>query len=147
LLQDALEAVFVQLALERLHVEHIAVADHGAARQAAGNDLGQRRHVGCHPVELLRAARAVAKPGDHLVEDQNDAARPCQVAQLAGMARRRKSRSTPGLDDDRCDLVRMRVQQLAHRVDVVGYATSIDSARQLERLSTSGYQRWLIARA
>ena len=45
-----------------------------AARQPAGDDLGQHAHVGRDAEARLRAAARPAETRDHLVEDQHDAA-------------------------------------------------------------------------
>ena len=51
----------------------VGAAGDRAARQAAGDDLGEVAHVRRHAVALLRAAARPAEAGDHLVEDQEHA--------------------------------------------------------------------------
>ena len=50
--------------------QDVGPAGHAAARQAAGQDLGQRRQVGPDAVMFLRPAGRDAEAGDDLVEDQ-----------------------------------------------------------------------------
>ena len=59
--------------LEVEQVEDVLAPGDRAARQAAGEDLRQRRQVGPDAVGLLRAAGRDAEAVDHLVEDQQDA--------------------------------------------------------------------------
>ena len=56
---------------QRLH--DVAPAADGADRQAAADDLAERREVGRDVVLRLRAAGVEPEPGDHLVEDQQRA--------------------------------------------------------------------------
>ena len=64
-------------------VQNILAAANGAARQAAGNDLGQRGYVGNDPVMGLRPAGRDPKAGDYLIEDQKDAIPPRHLLKLA----------------------------------------------------------------
>ena len=122
LLQNAFEAVLVQLTFEGLDLQDVALADDRATRQAAGHDLGQGSDVGRDAIDLLGAARAVAEAGDHLVEDQHHAAlggERAQVTQKRHAGGDDAVGSAAGLDDDRRHLARVRIEQLADRVDVV----------------------------
>ena len=103
-------------------LEHVGAADHGPARQAAGQDLGERGEVGGDAEVRLRAARRHAKAGDHLVEDQQHAVRRGQLAQRARgspaaaascRTSRRSARSAP----PRCR--RSAASSCAQRVRVV----------------------------
>src|SRR5262249_59740684 len=50
--------------------EHVGPAGETAARQAAGENFGQRRQVGPYVVKALCAARMDAEAGNHFVEDE-----------------------------------------------------------------------------
>ena len=54
-------------------VEKLLAPGHGAAGQAAGDDLGVGAHVGRDAEMPLRAAGSDAETGYHLVEDQHHA--------------------------------------------------------------------------
>src|SRR5438874_895551 len=57
--------------LEIQQIENVLAPGDRAARQTAGEDLGQGRQVGADAISLLRPARRDAEAGHHLVEDQH----------------------------------------------------------------------------
>jgi hypothetical protein len=63
-------------------VEQVAAPGDGGQRQAAADHLAVGREVGVHAEELLRAAEARAKAGEHLVEHERDAVLAGQPAQV-----------------------------------------------------------------
>ena len=80
-----------------------AAAERGR-RQAAADDLAEDRQVGHHAEALLRAAAGDAEAGDHLVEDEQRAARVAEQPQrLEEAGRRRDDAHVAGdrLDEDR----------------------------------------------
>ena len=70
------------LATRRVELVHdVRPPGNRAARQTAGDDLGQHAHVGRDAEARLRAAARPAEAGDHLVEDQHHAVLARQLAQ------------------------------------------------------------------
>ena len=61
--------------------------------QAAADDLAERGDVGRDAVQLLRAAAREAEAGHHLVEDEQRAVAPRELAQRFEEARARRRRS------------------------------------------------------
>ena len=77
-------------------LHQVAPAAVGADRQAAADDLAERRQVGRDAEPLLRAAARHAEAGHHLVEDQQRAVRACR-ARAARRGTRRAAATTPML--------------------------------------------------
>ena len=107
--------------LEIQQVEDVLPAGDRAARQAAGEDFGERRQIGPDPVGLLRAARRHPEPVDHLVENQQDAvlgSQPAQRVEEIGVDRQFAAIG-PGRLDDRGGDVVVLLQQLCQASLVV----------------------------
>ena len=89
-------------------VENFPAPGHGAARQAAGDDLGVGAHVGGDAEIPLRAAGGDAEPGNHLVDDQHRAVLRRQLPQEAEKLRHmghEAEGATGRLQDRRRDIV------------------------------------------
>ena len=80
--EDLLAAACLGL-VEVQVVEYLLAPGHGAARQAARDDLGVGAHIGCHAETPLGAAGGDAEAGNHLVEDQRHAVLRRQLPQEA----------------------------------------------------------------
>ena len=103
-------------------VEDLALAGDGAARQAAGHDLGQDAEVGRDAQRLLRAARRPAEAGDDLVHQHHHAALGGHVADRLHEARRQRHlapRRARRLEHHDGDVV-AAFDQLHDRADIVG---------------------------
>jgi hypothetical protein len=119
-------------------IEDVLAADDRPARQAAGEDLGQGRHVGPDAVFGLGAARLHAETGHHLVKDQQNAMLPGQFAQ-----RCEKGRLGPGQGADSeqvfrrgavwsgVDLAPQSVARIAARLASEGFPTSVSNVPAL----------------
>ena len=105
---------------DQLH--DIGAAAIGADRQAAADDLAEAGQVRPDAEHLLRAARRRAKPGDHFVEDEQDAvaiADRAQALQEAVAGRDDPHVAGDRLDDDRGDLVAVPLDGRLDRRQVV----------------------------
>ena len=90
---------------EALH--HVTASAKGSKRHAAADHLSQGGQVGGHPEQPLGAARAHAKAGHDLVEDQQRAMAPREVSQGSKECRRGHDQvhvADHRLDDHRRDI-------------------------------------------
>ena len=97
------------------------VAGQRGDRVAVGHGLGEGAQVGRHAADLLVAAQAVAKAGDHLVEDQHHAVSRGLFAQRRQELRPRQHTADIVRDDlyqHGRDIVALR-QCLGQRLDIV----------------------------
>ena len=97
-------ARLVDVADRREALHQLGPAAERRRRQPAADDLAEDRQVGRDAVALLRAAAGDAEAGDHLVEDEQRAARVAERPQrLEEAGRRRDDAHVAGdrLDEDR----------------------------------------------
>ena len=93
----------VRLVSRVKHLHHVRAAAERGDRQAAADDLAQRRQVRCDAVHLLRAPGPNAKRDD-LVEDEKDPELACHVAKALQELWARRDHAAgadDGLEDDR----------------------------------------------
>ena len=106
---------------DRLH--HVPAAPVDADGEAAAHRLAEDVQVGSEPEVLGCAAERESEAGDHLVEDEQDASLPGQLAQRPHELRVRllasDVRERDGLEDDRREVVGGRADDGRDDVDVV----------------------------
>jgi hypothetical protein len=113
----------------------IGAATVGRRRQAATHDLAERDEISGDAVASLRSRPPDTKPRHHLVENEERTVRFAPRAEAFEKAcLRRDAAHVAGdrLDDDRRNLLGVRVEQRVHRSEVV------EGGRQRVR----GHPRW-----